>query len=262
MPAVPEDGCGADIHARIEKAALEEAELQAKFKAKQQQQQQQQQESEDTVCCGCRPKGRRWQRKSNRAPVFSAGTGTAVGSAVGGGGRKTESVYDDAQLGDVEDWKSMADSQYFFDAVEQELGPDEYPIFITNRPPSAPKFVTLEQPETLLLHNYEDDRTDATGAGGGGGASSTIVVGSEEVINHQHKQSSMRLQRILRRGTMEHQQQLESPRVKVPLRGYPGELTKPELEQCVRFFPQCSCCVVKCMFSHALAFALCYFCAS
>lgn len=49
-----------------------------------------------------------------------------------------------------------------------------------------------------------------------------------------HKEPSMRFLNILRRPTLEHAQQLQEPRVKVSLKGYPGELDVMELEECVR----------------------------
>ena len=50
-----------------------------------------------------------------------------------------------------------------------------------------------------------------------------------------HKTPSQRFQKIKRRPTLEHKQQLEQPRVKsMGMQGYPGALTMEEMEECVR----------------------------
>lgn len=206
---------GIDIHTRIELAA----------RAEEDEQKRRGRGESPTVCCGCRPKGRRWRRKKGDAcSVADVG----------------ESVFGDAAVGEDEEWNSTADSQFYFDAVEEPLMEYEYPVSITNKPPSNKPYVTMEEPETLLMpaevdpadSRCRDLQRDTLASLG---ISDDQSQGAEDANDdgHRHRKPSMRLQTFLRRGTMEHKRQLESPRVKTPLRGFPGELTVEELTNCV-----------------------------
>ena len=156
------------------------------------------QEEEATMCCGCRPQRRRYARKSKST-------------------RPSEtSQYADAIHHDDPLWEQESiDSQYFFDAVQEPLKDGEYPVAFYNSLKHKPE-VSFADPESLLRPS--DNKKHA--------------------VRHAEsapldRRPSARMLTILRRGTLEHKQALESPRIRIPISGYPGELTIEELAQCV-----------------------------
>jgi hypothetical protein len=180
------------------------------------QQAQQAQQAQDTttaVCCSCRPRRRKWIRKS-WSPSFAL--------------RRIRSLksnnFLDAELGNDSQWENVnennseTDSMFFFDAVPEELGPDDYPIvFTTKLQHPAPK-VSLDEPETLLRQATTPTEPPRR---------------QESAPIESHRKPSSRFERIARRSSDEFKRQLESPRVKIPLQGYPGDLTVQELAECV-----------------------------
>jgi hypothetical protein len=157
------------------------------------------QEEEATVCCGCRPQRRRYARKSKAA-----------------GPSETISQFADVIHHDDPLWdKESNDSQYFFDAVQEPLKYGEYPVVFYNYLQHKPQ-VSLADPESLLRPS--DDKKHAVRH------ADSAPLG---------RRPSGRMLAILRRGTLEHKQALESPRIRIPISGYPGELTIEELAQCV-----------------------------
>jgi hypothetical protein len=212
-----------------------------------QQQQQQHPMAEDkelAVCCGCRPQRRRYRKYSL--------TSSFKRMMHGSGGR-----YFDATTGPDAEWRGHyekdakgvedEDSLFFFDAVDRPLGDEEYPldggpdagryvvrgpalgdypiVFTTSLQHPAPH-VSMEEPASMLRHlsdaTLEDDEQ----------RDESVEVWSSEPIQ-SHKEPSMRLLRIKRRPTMEHSVRLATPRIKIREKGYPGELTVEELDECV-----------------------------
>jgi hypothetical protein len=181
------------------------------------------QEEVATVCCGCRPQRRRYGRKS-----------ASKSARIKEKSRPAES--NDFADADVvihnKDplWETESnDSQYFFDAVQEPLKDGEYPVVFYNQLKHKPE-VSFAHPESLLRPN------DAA------------AVRQKELALSERRPST-RLLNILRRGSLEHKQALESPRIKIPISGYPGELTIPELAQCVspsRDFQMAVYCFMPC----------------
>ena len=175
----------------------------------------------ETVCCGCRPKARRYQKKAKPSSSFF----------------KRRTQFFDAQDGNDSQWEDT-DSQYFFDAQEQPLKDDEYPIVFTTTLQHPKPKVSLEHPETLL-------RKSAAAAAP---PTEQSIVKKQESVPLQvgekyerqlsepiesHRQTSVRFQKITRRPTLEQKSFLEEPRVKITEQGYPGELNFEELAECV-----------------------------
>lgn len=204
-------------------------------------------------------------------------------------------------MGDAADRSESVDaeSMYFFDALEDPLDDEEYPIdsyvvksdmlgeypiyFTTSLQHPAPH-VSMDEPETMLK------KQTATVKGGGGAAAAgvdgKIVSSRSSSLNggtgisseavwvakldaadtsttmsaaarrktstpavlsqtrpeqqrrnsepiRSHREPSVRFLDIQRRPTLEHAKQLQEPRVKISLKGYPGELEMNELEECV-----------------------------
>jgi hypothetical protein len=130
--------------------------------------------------------------------------------------RRPSAKYFDAEVGNESIWENVdKESQYYFDAEEEALKEDEYPILFTTALQHPKPIVSLEAPETLL-------RT-----------SKSIMRQESAPPIESHKRLSERFLKIARRPTLEHHQELKMPRVKIPLQGYPGELTFEELVECV-----------------------------
>jgi hypothetical protein len=161
------------------------------------------QQGETAVCCGCRPQRRRHGRKPKSAK--SARRGSTESSQF------VDVVHHDDPI-----WEQESnDSQYFFDAVQEPLKEGEYPVVFYNYLKHKPD-VSFADPESLLRPSDK----------------------KKNGIRHAEsgpleRRPSNRMLTILRRGTLEHKQALESPRIRIPISGYPGELTIEELAQCV-----------------------------
>jgi hypothetical protein len=198
------------------------------------------------ICCGCRPQRRRYHKET----TFS----NSVRRVLMGSSR---GKFYDANIGPDNEWRGSGpniddnendDSLFYFDAVDRPLGDEEYPVatgsdgtgryivrnpilgnypivFTTAIPHPAPQ-VSLAQPETMLRHMSDDTLLEDEEANEG------VEVWSSEPIN-SHKEPSMRLLRIRRRPTMEHSVHLATPRVKIREKGYPGELAREEVDECV-----------------------------
>mmetsp|Transcript_9202 Transcript_9202/g.23313 ORF Transcript_9202/g.23313 Transcript_9202/m.23313 type:complete len:768 (+) Transcript_9202:174-2477(+) len=211
--------------------------------------------------------------------------------------------YFDADMGQDVEWygggdgsssqvSSSDESMYFFDALEDPLDDEEYPIdsyvvksdalgeypihFTTSLQHPAPH-VSMDKPETMLKKKKkktEDNNTSKkTTKKKKGGSTSTAPTNRSRSMNgtmgmsseslwvaktdggqqkkksspppvverwnsepiNNHKEPSVRFLDIQRRPTLEHKKQLEEPRVKSSLKGYPGELEIDELEECQKF---------------------------
>jgi hypothetical protein len=295
----------------------------------------------DVVCCGCRPRRRRYrknidgeeddgssytrssffrigrrQRRDRTDSIASSDQNQSTSSSWPFPRLTVRRRYFDADMGDDSDWarayanmtvgddSNAADSVYFFDALEDPLGEEEYPIdayvvksdilgeypifFTTSLQHPAPH-VSLDEPETMLKKKKEKAGGQVGTAGsqrqgavssssspnrsysldGGkaissqslwiatadGTESATATSSSsptKKKLSQQqrrtqqaerrnsepirsHKERSVRFLDIQRRPTLEHAKELEQPRVKVSLKGYPGELEINELEECVSF---------------------------
>ena len=172
-----------------------------------------QHEATVAVCCGsCRPSRRRLKRQqlhqARQAPSTLAQQIPQAPSNEKDGG-------DDAD-------RESEDSQYFFDAVQEPLGEDEYPVVFYSHIKPKPREFDLEDPTTLLsdkdsFDKNEDSQGNLPGA-----------VGLES-----HQSTSQRLSKILRRTTLDHKAALEAPRIKIGGSGYPGELSVDEVAECV-----------------------------
>jgi len=235
-----------------------------------------------TVCCGCRPKAKRRTRKFQKLDKHSERWWErAVIKA------KTWR-YRDADAGEDKEWKAFIrqnngdansfcrqnsgdgqashqsaksddESLYWFDAVDNPLGQDEYPIdgyaigasnfkvvFTTSLPPS-PK-VSLSDPDSMLR-----PRSRASSMASSVCSSQNLDFEDAfelEPIDHpehkpkiaNHKEPSMRFKRMQRRSTEELTAELRrQPRNAnaledaIGLAGYPGTLTMNELEECQKF---------------------------
>jgi hypothetical protein len=191
----------------------------------QQQQNQQPPQETTTVCCGCRPKATstKWKRykKKSRFNIFQSST-----------------KYFDAPEShlpkngtDIPQEEASESSMFYFDAVETPLGEDEYPPFFTTSIPHPKPSVTLDDPITLLKHAPTPPLKGRI-------PEEEEVKEQEDFRNHKppissHKRRSVRWEQITRRPTMEHTHALSEPRVPQAEKGYPGELTIHELEECV-----------------------------
>lgn len=113
--------------------------------------------------------------------------------------------------GDDDDDESMV----FFDAEEESLPEDEYPIITTSYIPKAPRFVSMSEPDTLLREAEPVDMPE---------------------LPARPSPPSARRRRFGRQVTMEVKRHLEKPRVPVLERGYPGQLDLYELAQCQKFY--------------------------
>lgn len=112
------------------------------------------------------------------------------------------------------------DAQYFFDAVEDldEMEDDKYPI-ITTSAIKPKKLVLMDQPETLLMENLD-----------------IIEHSNKEAPKSPQRFSSVRKlsQRMhMRASSRQMMNGLQQPRIATQERGFPGCLTKEEVDECV-----------------------------
>jgi hypothetical protein len=143
------------------------------------------------------------------------------------------------------------DELFFFDACENPLAEDEYPYISITDYLRPKRRVSMKDPLSMLrkhqsvesseehpkLKNETDDGLD--------GDDSLIQRRAfkkhvSEPIN-SHKSRSERFLTLTSRSTVEHQAILQQPRVKIPQRGFPGDLTMAELGECVRQIRMCRC---------------------
>ena len=225
--------------------------------------------SEETVevCCGCRPKAKRRNRKFRKLEVEPSSGKKLWKKSVSSVSRIRNWRYRDALVGDDSEWtafsqnrdarsiKSSAsaddDELFFFDAVEYPLGDGEYPIdgyavggqqkfkvvFTTSVQP--PANASLSDPESMLrpgsrsssfgsLSDFEDAYDVVQ----------TDSSHSRDSKIRNHKEPSARFMKIRRRTDEEVKDGLTRPRSSnledtIGLAGYPGTLTVEELEECV-----------------------------
>ena len=172
-------------------------------------------QEQETVCCGCRPKSKMYRRLSKA--FGRRGKNRKLNRSA------SKSQYYDASNDNAELWdRESNDSQFFFDAVSDPLGDDEYPIVFTNCLEPKP-FVDMDHPETLL--RPEDNRLLTVRR-----AESAPIEMSRDL---SERRPSQRLLGIVRRNTLEHTASLKQPRVHVQIKGYPGSLDFAELAECV-----------------------------
>ena len=170
---------------------------------------------EIAVCCGCRPPSRRRFRKLS----------STISSRV----FRLQKFHDAQQSADIHEG-SAADSEslFYFDAEQDLLDDDEYPIVFTNFLVHPKPVVSMDDPESMLRKSVEfvDQPNDKPAVEGFRRQLSAPI--------ENYKSRSARLEQMIRRSTMEQQKELEKPRIKIPLQGYPGDLTVAELAECVR----------------------------
>lgn len=181
---------------------------------------------ETTVCCGCRPSRRKYQKEPGGRHYMRTLSSHFFRRA----------QYVDAEQGNDSVWVNDIDSQFFFDAEEEPLGEDEYPPFFTTALQHPKPVVSMDHPETLLKSQLiEPQEPD----------SKLVAVPAktckrlESFPIANHRVPSFRFQKMIRRPTLERKTELETPRVKLTEQGYPGELTFAELAECVSNYCLC-----------------------
>lgn len=210
------------------------------------------------VCCGfrpMRPARRRLRRLQN---------------SISNGLRGNRGFYDANQVEDSstagggvyhEDWDK--ESLFFFDAEQEPLGSDEYPIVFTNSLQHPKPDVSFDRPESLLasvsVHPPDDNEAPGkvhdstvrsasapvksqsldTSDSAGTPADVPPIPNKRQLRRYESepldysKPHSQRFLEIPRRSTLENQKALEAPRVPIAQQGYPGGLTVSELAECV-----------------------------
>ncbi|CAJ1932649.1 unnamed protein product [Cylindrotheca closterium] len=191
------------------------------------------------VSCGCfpcrrqnnnnsRPRKTKWKRQRPKKLQFlkPASKRTEYHDAQDNLDKLTgiEQSGKSAMRGDEE---ASRGSLFFFDAVENPLGEDEYPPIFTTAIQHPKRRVTLEDPITMLHHAPTDRVSDDDD-------------GDDELLTRQgpiadHLSGSQRFETISRRPTLEHTKALQGPRVPQAEKGFPGGLTVAELEECQKF---------------------------
>mmetsp|Transcript_8526 Transcript_8526/g.23591 ORF Transcript_8526/g.23591 Transcript_8526/m.23591 type:complete len:602 (-) Transcript_8526:105-1910(-) len=145
----------------------------------------------------------------------------------------------------------------FFDAVEDQLADDEYPIITTSYVPK-PRKVSFQQPETMLRGEdwqeakFQDavaDPVDGAEIGADGKLlhrpppppgsplrerSHSGEASPRSLTRKSGKPGSFR--GVFRRPSMAARRDLEKPRITVHERGYPGQLDEEELAECQKFY--------------------------
>eukprot|EP00523_Entomoneis_sp_CCMP467_P010166 CAMPEP_0168732250 /NCGR_PEP_ID=MMETSP0724-20121128/7677_1 /TAXON_ID=265536 /ORGANISM="Amphiprora sp., Strain CCMP467" /LENGTH=584 /DNA_ID=CAMNT_0008779269 /DNA_START=374 /DNA_END=2128 /DNA_ORIENTATION=- len=183
----------------------------------QQQQQQQQPPPEVAVCCGCRPQrqtSRRKQKKASRLDAFR--TDHVQRAMVAPAPVPTTKD----EVADNDDAASVASSLFYFDAVEEPLGEEEYPPIFTTAIVHPKPQVTLDDPKTLLRKPSIIKPT---------------TTSTQENQEPNKSGRSVRFVTIAERPASEHAELLKSPRVPQAEKGFPGGLTVVELEECQKF---------------------------
>jgi hypothetical protein len=156
-----------------------------------------QQHQQTAVCCGC----------------FGGGGGGGKheeGEKMQNGRRRRSTVFHSAAPGEVRQLEAPSQQQFYFDAEQEELEDDEYPIITTTyvwKPPS--RRLSIDQPETLLRSPSEQ---------------SVVAASAPPPLRRQSLRTSLR------------RLHLEEPRVHCAERGYPGQLNPTELDQCMQFY--------------------------
>jgi hypothetical protein len=203
------------------------------------------------VCCGCScrpsitaaPRGRRFRKLT-----------TSISSRV----FRLQKFYDAQQqppTGDIVNWSGNDsnndnDSLFFFDAEQDPLDESEYPVIFTDFLRHPKPKVSLEAPESMLRKvSFMEQEAEkrllsasehaATSAPSASGATKDFRRQYSAPIDHEATQRSQRFLRLVQRSTLEQEHELQAPRVKIPLQGYPGDLTVAELQECVRM--DCCC---------------------
>ncbi|KAG7369968.1 CRAL/TRIO domain containing protein [Nitzschia inconspicua] len=251
---------------------------------------------ETEVCCGCRPKQRRYRKRKTKLKSSTTELTTHRRISFAKLFRRKHGYFD-ADMGLESEWRALERhvqyddhsdaSQFFFDAVDQPLGDEEYPIdgyviksggdlgdypiiFTTSLQHPAPQFTTndpstwlrkslkistsndaagpVEEEEdgTAEMEEADDEiqelskqhpkkKTKTNNSKHTVRRDSHISTASRDTIK-SHKEPSMRFLNIKQRTPSIHKIHLEQPRVKSQgLKGYPGELTLEEMEECQKF---------------------------
>ncbi len=171
------------------------------------------QEDATAVCCGCRPPPRRRFRKLSKM----------ISSRV----TRSQKFYDAQQPeSNSKEEPSDSDSLFYFDAEQNPLRDDEYPIVFTDFIIHPKPTVSMTAPETMLRKSVDFVEQVKSNE-------NSYLRRQVSAPIENHKSRSARLEHMIRRSTMEQQLELEDPRVKIPLQGYPGDLTVSELAECV-----------------------------
>jgi len=223
-----------------------------------------------TVCCGCRPKAKRRNRKFRKIETEPS-PGKKLWKRTVSSIKQRNWRYRDADIGNDSQWMAFSqnrdarsiksseggdddDFMYFFDAVDRPLGDDEYPIdgyaigaqkfkvvFTTSIQSPSPK-ASLSDPDSMLrlrsrssslgsMSSLNDEFEDAYDL-------EPIETPNRKIQNH--KEPSARFKKIKRRSCEELEAELTRPRSStienaIGLAGYPGTLTVEELEECQKF---------------------------
>lgn len=110
------------------------------------------------------------------------------------------------------------DSQFFMDALEEEEDDDEYPVITTTYVSKPPRRLSIDCPESML--RQQD------------GGNSSIVLTGQDTTSTQPRRKSL----FSRRGTMAARKSLVRARSMVVERGFPGQLSNQELDECIKFY--------------------------
>jgi hypothetical protein len=120
---------------------------------------------------------------------------------------------------------------YYFDAEEDALKEDEYPILFTTSLQHPKPKVSLDQPESMLRKSKGIPEKQESEPLETHQESRYTRQDSDPIRNHRNP--SMRFHKIARRPTLEQHNALAKPRIKLTEQGYPGELSFEELAECV-----------------------------
>ena len=167
------------------------------------------------VCCGCRPSSSSKRRVRRFSSLARWRTSSQRGKHGEGDVPRTNHI-------DSED-EDDKDSLFFFDACETPLAEDEYPPTFTNYLPPKRK-VSLEEPWTMLSRNHNHRAT------------TTITVQEEEEAEDSTERTVTETSDGFSDPSSSSQRStvlLQQPRVKLSMKGFPGNLTMSELQQCV-----------------------------
>ncbi len=171
--------------------------------------QQQPDEEGVVVCCSCfGAAGRRRKDEEQAAP----GGAVAEDSTA----RRRSTIFQDC----IQDGE-QSDHFYYFDAEQEELDANDYPIITTTTVKRAPPRLSMLVPATLLRSAAADsDAEEITAA---------VVTPDEPPVTMNRRRSSF--SQLL----THHQQKQQPHKVRVVERGYPGQLDSNELEEFLAF---------------------------
>lgn len=134
--------------------------------------------------------------------------------------RRRSTVYHDSSCGQVA--PVADDSLFFLDALQEEEDEEEYPIVTTAYVLRPPHRVSIAKPETLLRRGEEDKE---------------VAVATTENAPFEPRRPSFVT--TFRRGSESTRKSLEKNAGRnIVERGYPGELTSQELDECINFYRQ------------------------